>query len=64
MGESIEMEISYSSQIEKKYYGSFSGPTPESIAVTPYVTPSDGVSDLRGLRRDRGMTSTGPGGAG
>jgi hypothetical protein len=64
MGESIELEISYSSQIEKKYYGSFSGPTPESIAVTPHVTPSDGVLDLRELRRDRGMAGSFLGSAG
>ena len=53
MGEPIEMGISYSSQTVMKYYGSFTGPTPESIAVTPHVTPSDGVLDLRELRRDR-----------
>ena len=64
MGESIEMEISYSSQSEKRYYGSFSGPTPESIAVTPHVTPPDGVLDLRELRRDRAMAGSILGGAG
>jgi hypothetical protein len=55
MGEPIEVEISYSSQIEKKYYGSFSGPRPEFAAVTPQITPTDGVLDLRELRRDRGV---------
>ncbi len=64
MGESIELEISYSSQIERKYYGSFAGPTPESIAVTPHVAPPDGVLDLRELRRDRGMAGSFLGSAG
>ena len=54
IGEPIEMEISYSSQTEKKYYGSFSGPSPEFEGVTPHVTPMDGVLDLRDLRADRG----------
>jgi hypothetical protein len=53
-GESIEIEISYSSQSEKKYYGSFSGPSPELEGVTPHVTPIDGVLDLRELGPDRG----------
>jgi hypothetical protein len=54
VGEPIEMEISYSSQTEKKYYGSLSAPSPELAGVTPLVTPIDGVLDLLGLRRDRG----------
>jgi hypothetical protein len=54
MGESIELEISYSSQIEKRYYGSFSAPRPELKGVTPHVTPTDGVLDLRVLRGDGG----------
>ncbi len=64
MGESIEMEISYSSQIEKKYYGSFSGPSPELAGVTPHVTPIDGVFDLRELRRDHGVAGSFLGGLG
>ena len=55
MGEPIKVEISYSSQIEKKYYGSFSGPRPEFAGVTPQIAPTDGVLDLRELRRDRGF---------
>ncbi|HEY2422583.1 MAG TPA: hypothetical protein VGH55_00675 [Chthoniobacterales bacterium] len=55
MGEPIKVEISYSSQIEKKYYGSFSGPRPELAGATPQITPTDGVLDLRELRRDRGF---------
>ena len=53
MGESIEIEISYSSQIENRYYGSFTGPSPELEGVIPHVNPIDGVLDLRELRRDR-----------
>src|SRR5690348_1767599 len=55
MGEPIEIEISYSSQSEKKYHGSFCGPQPEFTAITPQITPTDGVLDLRNLRRDRGF---------
>lgn len=54
VGESVELEISYSSQSEKKYYGSFTGPTPDVEGATPQVTPMDGVVDLRQLRPDRG----------
>ena len=50
MGESIKIEISYSSQVERKYYGSFSGPSPYDEAVTPHITPMDGILDLRTLR--------------
>jgi len=52
LGESVPIEISYSSQVEKKYYRSFSGPPAHSDAVTPQITPTDGVLDLRELRRD------------
>jgi len=38
MGESIEIEISHSSQIEMKYYGSFSGPSPDVPGVTTRVS--------------------------
>ena len=58
MGESIEIEISYSSQSEKKYFGSYTGPTPELEAVTPHVAPRDGVLDLRELRRERGAAGS------
>jgi len=64
MGEPIEMEISYSSQTVMKYFGSFSGPEPESIAVTPHVAPTEGVLDLSELRRDRVVNGSGPGSAG
>lgn len=49
-GESINIGISYSSRTEKKYYGSFTGPSPYLEGVTPHVTPMDGVLDLRTLR--------------
>jgi hypothetical protein len=60
------MEISYSSQVEKKYYRSFSGAPPYSDAITPQIAPADGVLDLRELRRDlrEGWGSSGVGGFG
>ena len=65
MGEPIGIEISYSSQAEKKYHGSFRGPSPELEGVTPHVTPLDGVLDLRELQPDRGgWASSGAGGLG
>ena len=55
MDEPIEIELSYSSQIEKKYYGSFSrGVDPRFDSVTPQVTPSAGFFDMRGLKREEG----------
>ena len=66
MGESVPMEISYSSPVEKKYYRSSSGPPAYSDAITPQITPADGVLDLRELRRDLrgGWGSSGVGGFG
>jgi hypothetical protein len=58
MGEPIEIEISYSTQTEKKYSGSFTGPSPDLDLVTPHVTPLDGVLDLRELRRGRGTAGS------
>lgn len=55
MGEPIEVEMSYSSQSEKKYHGSFFGPAPEFAAVKLQITPTDGVLDLAELRRYRGF---------
>ena len=47
IGEPIEIEISYSTKIEKKYLGSWTSPSPGLEGVTPTVTPTDGVLDLR-----------------
>jgi hypothetical protein len=50
-GESIEVEISYSSQAEKKYRGSWTGPRPELENIKLRITPVEGVTDLRDLSR-------------
>jgi hypothetical protein len=50
IGEPIEIEISYSTQIEKKYLGSWTSPSPGLEGVTPTLTPTDGVLDLRAVR--------------
>ena len=46
-GESIEFEISYASQAERKYRGSFTTPMPELDVVTLQLNPPDGFSDRR-----------------
>src|SRR3989442_497453 len=48
------MEISYSSRIQKKYYGFLFDTKPHFDSVTPHVTPSDGVLDMRDLQRGEG----------
>ncbi|HKT23864.1 MAG TPA: hypothetical protein VJR04_04645 [Terriglobales bacterium] len=53
MGEALEVEVSYASQSEKKFHGSFCGLRPQFTAVRPQITPTDGVLDLRALRRGR-----------
>jgi hypothetical protein len=50
-GESIPLEIAYSSESEQKYRGSFSNRTPEWGGPPPEVTPSDGVINLQDLRQ-------------
>src|SRR5260370_22772085 len=50
-GESIEVEISYSSQAEKKYRGSWTGPRPELENIKLRITPVEEVTDLRDLSR-------------
>jgi hypothetical protein len=50
IGEPIEIEISYSTKIEKKYLGSWTSPSPGLDGVTPTLTPTDGVVDLRAVR--------------
>lgn len=49
VGERIPMQISYASQSENKYYGSFEGPQPEFATVTIKITPTDGIIDPRRL---------------
>jgi hypothetical protein len=50
IGEPIEIEISYSTKIEKKYLGSWTSPSPGLEGVTPTLTRTDGVVDLRAVR--------------
>jgi hypothetical protein len=50
-GESIEVEISYSSNAEKKYHAFWTSPSPEYGYETPQVSPIDAVADLRDLIR-------------
>lgn len=45
-GEAIPVELTYSSDTEKKYQGSFSTPRPEMGCITVSLTPSDGSLDL------------------
>jgi len=49
MGESIKIEVSYSSQVEKRYYESFTSLSPFREDVALHVSPTDGVLDLRAL---------------
>jgi hypothetical protein len=50
IGEPIEIEISYSTQSGKKYLGGWTSPSPGLEGVTPALTPTDGVLDLRAVR--------------
>ncbi len=54
IGEPVEIEISYSTQTEKKYFGSFHGASPELETLTPRVSPREGITDLRELRQNQG----------
>src|SRR5258708_21487989 len=51
VGESIEIEISYATDTEKKYRGSWGTPLPEMSSVNPRITPAEGAMDLRDLIR-------------
>ena len=51
-GQSIEMEISYLSDAEKKYQMSRTNPNPDLGGVTPHVSPDSGIVTLLDLRRD------------
>src|SRR6266853_4902703 len=55
IGEPIEIEISYSTQSEKKYLGGWTSPSPGLEGVTPALTPTDGVLDLRAVRDYMGL---------
>jgi hypothetical protein len=50
-GESIDVEISYSSEAEKKYHAVWTSPRLEQGNVTLQISPIDGAVDLRDLIR-------------
>lgn len=58
IGEPIEIEISYCTQIERKYVGSWTSPNPGLEGVTPTLTPADGVLDLRAMRDYMGLAGS------
>lgn len=58
IGEPIEIEISYSTQIERKYLGDWTSPRPGLEGVTPTLTPADGVLELRALRDNTGFAGS------
>ena len=58
IGEPIEIEISYSTKIEKKYLGSWTSPSPGLEGVTPTLTRTDGVLDLRAVRDYMGFSGS------
>jgi hypothetical protein len=58
IGEPIEIESSYSTKIEKKYLGSWTSPSPELEVVTPILTQTDGVLDLRAVRDYMGFAGS------
>ena len=58
IGEPIEIEISYSTKIEKKYLGNWTSPSPGLEGVTPTLTRTDGVLDLRAVRDYMGFAGS------
>jgi len=58
IGEPIEIEISYSTQSEKKYLGGWTSPSPGLEGVTPTLIPTDGVLDLRAVRDYTGFAGS------
>lgn len=60
IGEPIEIEISCSTKIEKKYLGSWTSPSPGLEGVTPTLTRTDGVLDLRAVRDYMGFAGSIP----
>jgi hypothetical protein len=51
-GEPIQIEISFSSDAEKKYQTSRMNPNPDLGGVVPQLSSMDGVTNLSALRRD------------
>src|SRR5438093_7197923 len=51
MGEPIEIELSYSSQIKEKYYASVDTPVAGFDDLTPHLTSPDGILNMQELRR-------------
>ena len=58
IGESIPMQITYSSDAEQKYYGTFMNPQPEFTSVKIQITPHDGVVNPRSLLEARGWAGS------
>lgn len=58
IGEPIEIEISCSTKTEKKYLGSWTSPSPGLEGVTPTLTRTDGVLDLRAVRDYMGFAGS------
>jgi hypothetical protein len=58
IGEPIEIEISYSTQVEKKYRGSWTSPRPGLESEIPILTPTDGVLDLRAVQDYMGLAGS------
>ncbi len=58
IGEPIEIEISYSTQSKKQYLGGWTSPSPGLQGVTPTLTPTDGVLDLRSVRDYMGFAGS------
>ena len=58
IGEPIELEISYSTQSEKKYLGGWTSPSPGLEGITPILAPTDGVLDLRAVRDYMGFAGS------
>jgi hypothetical protein len=58
IGESIPMQITYSSDAEQKYYGAFTNPQPEFTGVRIQITPHDGVINPRSLLEAQGWAGS------
>jgi hypothetical protein len=58
IGESIPMQITYSSDTEQKYYGEFMNPQSEFTGVKIQITPHDGVVNPRSLLEAQGWAGS------